>query len=207
MNNIPDYVRPGGKSYVSPEGIIYCTDGNMRWAYELDQCSRPAKLLSLLRRWIAVGAVAGVLVLGLRVATDGMAGLLSGLLVLLGLIGAGAVLALVLFGVHLLQKGRVVCLLFTLGEETVSCQQVKGTANKEKVTHEFAVWVGGQSQPALQFCELRQAELRSVRAIGADQVRHSIRLRGAKGLQTLLLEPQQFQPVLSYLQEHCPNVN
>lgn len=206
VSNIPDYVRPGGRSYVSPEGIIYCTDGKVRWAYELDQCKRPTRLLSLLYKWIAVGAAVGVLILLLEAAAGGAAALLSGLPVLPGLMAAGAVVALVSFGVQLLQGGRVVCLLFTMDEQSISCRQVKGENDKEKVTHAFAVWVGGQSQPALQFCSLREARFDRVTAIEADQTRHSIKLRGAERFGAVLVEPQQFRPVLNHLKEQCLHI-
>lgn len=202
MNHIPGHVRPGGTSYVSPEGIIYCTDGKLRWVYEIDQRKCPTVLLGLLWKYVAAALVVGALFL--RLPPD--AGIVTIVMAQLSLIGVAAALALVMFGVRLLETGRYVCLVYTLDEQTVSCQQVKGKARKEKVTHAFAVWVGGQSQPAVRVCSLRETPLGDVRAVEAEPKKQRIRLRGKKSL-ALRVETQQFQPVLDYLKAYCPQVS
>lgn len=206
MNNIPSFVRPGGKAYVNPEGIIYGTDGKLRWAYQFDQRKKPTLLLAMLRKDVSLCVAVGVLILLLKISTDGLAALRSSLPVLLGLIAVGALVAVASFGLHLLQDGPLVCLLFTMDEHTLSCQQVKGRADKETVTHAFAAWVGGQSQPSLRVCGLRTVKLSDVTAVVADPGRQRIRLRGGKGLNTVFAEPQQIPVVLDYLQQHGSQV-
>ncbi|MBQ3556666.1 MAG: hypothetical protein IJA11_02585 [Oscillospiraceae bacterium] len=198
MNNIPGHVRPGGTSHVSPEGLIYCTDGKLRWVYEIDQRKKPTVLLSLLWKYVAAALVVGAMFL--RLPPD--AGIFTIVMAQLSLIGAAAALALVMFGVRLLENGRYICLVYTLDDQTASCQQVKGKTRKEKVTHAFAVWVGGQSQPAVRVCALREVRFDHVRVMEIKDSKQRIELRGKKNL-ALWLEPQQLQPVLNHLKVHC----
>lgn len=199
MNNIPGFVRPGGKAYVSPEGIVYGTDGKLRWAYEFDQRKKPTVLLALLWKYVAVALTAGVLFLWLPMETK----IVTAVMAQLVLVGVAVAVALAVFGVHLLENGPVVCLLFTMDEETLSCQRVKGKGDKETVTHAFAEWVGGQSQPSLRVCGLRTVRLGCVKKLAAHPERNRIRLRGAKGAPTVFAGPQQFQTVLDWLKERC----
>jgi len=140
MNYEHSHVRPGGKAYVSPEGIVHGTDGKLRWACET------SLLPGLPRR----------------------------------------------------------CLLFTLDENRVSRCRVKGRATADEVAHAFAVWVGGQSQPALRFEPPKTLELSAVRRITADRARRRIRLGRAMGHLDLLVSPQQFEPILDLLRGNCP---
>ncbi len=206
MNNIPGFVRPGGRAYVSPEGIIYGTDGKLRWAYEFDQRKKPTVLLALLWNYVWLCAAVGLLVLLVQVSINGIEALLGSLLVVLALIGVAAVAALVMFGVRLMENGPKLCVLFTLDEDTISCQQIKGKTDKEKVTHAFAQWVGGQSQPSLRVCGQRTARLDCVKKLVADPERNHIRLQGAKGLNTVFAEQQQISTVMDYLKQHCHQV-
>ncbi len=199
MNNIPGHVRPGGTSYVSPEDIIYCTDGKLRWVHEIDQCKCPTVLLTLLWKYVAVALLVGALFLRLPPESN----VFDLIVAQLTLIGVAVALALVMFGVRLLETGRYVCLVYALDEETVSCQQVKGKVNKEKVTHAFAVWVGGQSQPAVRVSSMREVPLCAVRAIVPDFKRSRIKLRGKRSL-AISTEPRQFQVVLDHLRRSCP---
>ena len=203
MSNVPGYVRPGGKSYVSDEGIIYCTDGKLRWVYELDQRKCPTVLLDLLWKYAAIALVVGALFLRLPPqATLGTAVVAE-----LTLVGAAALAALVVFGVRLLEHGRFICLVYTLDEQVISCQQIRGKTNKEYVTHAFAVWVGGQSQPAVRTCKLRQTPLACVRSVVAAPARNRLRLRGAKGLRTVFVAPRQLPVVLDCLTRYCPEMS
>lgn len=192
--------RPGGKAYVSPEGIIYCTDGNYRWVYEFDQRKRPTLLLSLLWKCMAVGAVAGAVSLLLRLGLNADVGFLSGLLAMLALITAGALVSLVLFAAHILQNGPTQCLLFTAHDDMLSCQQVRGKANKEKVAHAIAAWVGGQSQPSLRFYDPHGVRLDTVTSIAPDPKHNLIRVNGLK----VYAQPEQFPLILNYLKRQCP---
>lgn len=196
--------RPGGTSYVSPEGIIHCTDGKFRWVYELDQRKKPTILLSLLWKFMTVGAIAGLLILLLRLGSHGTAALGVGLLLTLALTAAGALLSLGVFAAHLLQNGPALCLLFTMDADMVSRQQVKGKTNKEKVAHAIAAWVGGQSQPSLRFYDPYVSHFDAVTAIKADPHHHRIRVSGADGSNTVYAEPEQFPLVLDYLRAQCP---
>lgn len=205
MNNIPGHVRPGGTSYVSPEGIIYCTDGKLRWVYEIDQRRKPTVLLQLLGKYVGLCAVVGALIMLVQGGTGGAPALLGSLPVVLCLLAAGALLAAVSYATHRLQNGPFVCFVFTTDEGMISRQQVKGKANKEKVTRAFAAWVGGQSQPAVRVCSLREVSFGDVHAVKVQPKKQRIRLRGKKSL-TVHAEAQQFQPVLDYLMEHCPQV-
>lgn len=196
--------RPGGTSYVSPEGIIHCTDGKFRWVYERDQRKQPTVLLSLLWKCMAAGAVAGAVPLLLRLGSNTDAGFLSGLLAMLALITAGALVSLVLFAAHILQNGLTQCLLFTADESMISCQQVKGRTSKEKVAHAIAAWVGGQSQPSLRFYDPCVSHFDTVTVITPDPRHDRIRLSGTEGANTVCAEPPQFSLVLDYLKRQCP---
>ncbi len=195
--------RPGSKAYVSPEGIIYCTDGKYRWVYEVDLRKRPSILLSLLWKFMAVGAILGTLLFLFRMSENGIAAIWIGLLLLLGLTAAGALAALVVFAAQILRNGPVRCLLFTADESTVSCQQVKGKTSKEKVAHAIAAWVGGQSQPSLRFYDPHVVHLQAVTSLAPDPRHHLIRAGGLK----IYAEPEQFSLVLDYLKRQCPRVN
>ena len=92
------------------------------------------------------------------------------------------------------------CLLYTLDDKQVSCSRVKGRATADEVTHAFAVWVGGQSQPALRFEPPKTLELSAVHRITANRTRGLIRLNRF----TLLVSSQQFDPILDFLHVHCP---
>lgn len=140
MNYEHSHVRPGGKAYVSPEGIVHSTDGKLRWARE----------------------------------TAGL---------------------------------RRRCLLFTLDENRVSRCRVKGRATADEVTHAFAVWVGGQSQPALRFEPPKTLELSAVRRITADRTRGLLRLGRPWGSFDLLVSPQQLDPIADFLRRHCPQAS
>lgn len=137
MTDIKSHVRPGGSPYVSPEGIVYGTDGKLRWACE----------------------------------TAGL---------------------------------RRRCLLFTLDESRVSCSRVKGHTTVAEVTHAFAVWVGGQSQPALRFEPPKTLELSAVRRITVDRTRNVLRLKRGLGRFDLLVSPQQLDPITDFLRSCCP---
>ena len=96
------------------------------------------------------------------------------------------------------------CLLFTLDESRVSRCRVKGRATVDEITHAFAVWVGGQSQPALRFEPPKTLELSVVRRITVNRTRSLIRLGRAWGSVTVLVSPQQLDPILDFLRRSCP---
>ena len=96
------------------------------------------------------------------------------------------------------------CLLFTLDESRVSRCRVKGRATVDEITHAFAVWVGGQSQPALRFEPPKTMELSAVRRITVNRTRSLIRLGRAWGSFTVLVSPQQLDPILDFLRRSCP---
>lgn len=189
--------RPGQTAYVSPEGIIYCTDGKFRWVYQIDQRKQPTVLLSLLWKLMGVGTMAGLLLL---VVQMGSGGLLRGLLVTLALAAAGAAVAAAIFAFRLLKNGPFQCLLFTADEAAVSCQLVKGKMTKEKVAHAIAAWVGGQSQPALRFHDASACSFDRVSTIRPDPAHHAIRL----GTLTVLAEDAAFPLVVDYFKRMCP---
>ena len=99
------------------------------------------------------------------------------------------------------------CLLFTMDESRVSRCRVKGHATAKEVTHAFAVWVGGQSQPALRFEPPKILELSAVRSIAADPTRGQIRLGRKWGSLLLLVSPQQLDPILDFLRRNCPQAS
>lgn len=99
------------------------------------------------------------------------------------------------------------CLLFTLDQNRVSCCRVKSRATAEEVTHAFAVWVGGQSQPALRFEPPKILELSAVRSIAADRTRGQIRLGRKWSSLILLVSPQQLDPILDFLRRNCPQAS
>lgn len=189
--------RPGQTACVSPEGIIYCTDGKFRWVYEIDQRRHPTLFLSLLWKLMAVGVIIGLLLLPMRMGSHG---LLSGLLLTLFLAAAGAVVSAAIFAFRLLKSGPFQCLLFTADEVMVSRQLVKGRMTKEKVSHAIAAWVGGQSQPALRFHDADTCRFDRVSTIRSDQKRHTIRI----GTLTVLAEEAAFPLVLDYFKRSCP---
>ena len=94
------------------------------------------------------------------------------------------------------------CLLFTLDETRISRSRVKGRATMDEVTHAFAVWVGGQSQPALRFDPPKTLELSTVRRITATRDR--IILKAGSRSFPLLVSPQQFDPIMDFLRQTCP---
>lgn len=198
--------RPGGKAYVSPEGIIHCTDGKFRWVYAFDQRKKPTVLLSMLWKYMILCAIAGAVLLAFRISSEGMASLPGGLLVLAALVLLGGLVALAFFGAHLLQNGPFVCLLFTMDGEMISCQQVKGKNTQEKVAHAIAAWVGGQSQPALRFYDPCTNYFDCVRSIQTDAGRSRILLQGTDGRNAIFADEAQLPLVLEYLQANCPNV-
>lgn len=189
--------RPGQTAHVSPEGIIYCTDGKFRWVYEIDQRTQPTLLLSLLWKLAGLGAMAGLLLLVVQMDSGG---LLRGLLVTLALAAAGAAVAAAIFAFRLLKNGPFQCLLFTADEAAVSCQLVKGKMTKEKVSHAIAAWVGGQSQPALRFHDASLCSFDRVSTIRPDPKRHTIRI----GTLPVLAEEAAFPLVLDYFKKQCP---
>ena len=99
------------------------------------------------------------------------------------------------------------CLLFTLDKSRISRSRVKGRATADEVTHAFAVWVGGQSQPALRFEPPKVLELSAVRRITADRTRGLIRLGRTRGSLALLVSPQQLDPILAFLRRNCPQAS
>ena len=195
--------RPGGKAYVSPEGIIHCTDGKFRWVYAFDQRKKPTVLLSMLWKYMILCAIAGAILLTFRIRSNGVAALPAGLAVIAVLVLLGGLVALGFFGAHLLQNGPFVCLLFTMDGEMISCQQVKGKTTPEKVAHAIAAWVGGQSQPSLRFYDPCASRFAGVRTIQSVRARHCIRLRGADGSTAIFADEIQFPLVLEYLQTNC----
>lgn len=100
-------------------------------------------------------------------------------------------------------RGRA-CTLFTMDEHTVSRRQVKGRASKDEVVHAFAVWVGGQSQPALRFHPPKSFDLSAVRHITVHRARGLILLRRGWSRFVLPVSPEQLDPVLDFLRLHCP---
>lgn len=96
------------------------------------------------------------------------------------------------------------CLLFTLDESRVSRSRVKGRATADEVTHAFAVWVGGQSQPALRFDPPKTLELSAVSRITAAPARNRIVLKAGLKRLSLLVMPRQFDPILAFLRQNCP---
>lgn len=101
-------------------------------------------------------------------------------------------------------RGRRHCTLFTMDESSVSSRRVKGRVSKDEVIHAFAVWVGGQSQPALRFHPPKQMELATVRRILVWPGKNRIMLRCRFGGLTLQMETAQQEVILDYLSHHCP---
>lgn len=137
------FPRPGENAYVSPEGIIYGTDGKCRWV-----CDVPRLLGPLL--------------------------------------------------------GSPRCLLFTMDETSISSCQVKGRIHKDEVIHAFAVWVGGQSQPALRFQAPRTVRLSAVKRITPSPAKHLIRLSTGLSGFSIHADPRQFSFILDHLTRYCP---
>lgn len=196
MDSSNTRVRPGGTAYVSPEGIIHSTDGKYRWVYEVDRWIDGAQWAAGVGKYALMGAVLGVLTLLLKVE----GGWLTALTVLVVLTALG----LVLHGLDILTGGRTKCVLFTLDERMVSRQQVKGKADKEKVAHTVAAWVGGQSNPSLQFERPVETAFSGVRTIVAHRARGQFRLSGASGKNCICVEAAQFDFLLERLKQFCP---
>lgn len=192
--------RPGQTAHVSPEGIIYCTDGKFRWVYAIDQRKEPTMLLSMLWKYVILCVIAGAVLLAFRLSSEGMAAIPMGLAVIALLALLGGLVALIFFAFHLLKHGPFRCLVFTADEETVSCQQVKGKMTKEKVAHAIAVWVGGQSQPALRFYDADTCSFERVSTIRALPAKNTIRI----GTLTVLADEAAFPLVLDYFKRQCP---
>ena len=96
------------------------------------------------------------------------------------------------------------CLLFTLDKSRISRSRVKGRATADEVTHAFAVWVGGQSQPALRFDPPKTLELSAVRRIIPNPARNLILLKVGLSRFSILVNPQQLDPILDFLRRNCP---
>lgn len=103
-----------------------------------------------------------------------------------------------------LLKCKAPCVLFTADETSISSRQVKGTADKNEVFHTFSVWVGGQSQPALRFKEPRTVQLSTVKRITPNPAKQLIRLSTGLGGFSIHAESAQFEFILGYLAQHCP---
>lgn len=189
-------VRPGGTAYVSPEGIVHSTDGKYRWVYEVDRWTDGAQWAAGVGKYALIGAVLGVLTLLLKVE----GGWLTALTVFAGLTALGPVL----HGLDILTGGRSKCILFTMDEAMVSRQQVKGRADKDKVARTVAAWVGGQSNPALQFEPAVETALSGVRSIVAHRARGQFRLSSTSGRNCIRVEGAQFDFVLEQLKQFCP---
>lgn len=189
-------VRPGGTAYVSPEGIVHSTDGKYRWVYQLNRWTDRSQWLDGVKWYGIAGAVLGVLSLLWKV--EGGVGTAIGLFLALTALGV------VLYGLELLTGGKTKCLLFTMDEEMVSCQQVKGKADKDKVLHTVSVWVGGQSNPSLQFEKYVETAFFGVRSIVADRARGQFRLSGKSGRICIRVEGAQFDFVLEQMNKTCP---
>ena len=189
-------VRPGGEAYVSPEGIIHSTDGKCRWVYEIDRWTDSTQWVAGVWKFALAGAVLGVLTLvwkaegGVRTAVEVFAALTA----------FGAVRHIW----DVLTQGRKRCVLFAMDEHTISCQQVKGKADKEKVAHTVSVWVGGQSNPSLRFETPVETALFGVRTVVADRTKGQFRLSGASGRNRIRVEGAQFDFVLERLKQYCP---
>ena len=96
------------------------------------------------------------------------------------------------------------CTLFTMDERSISSRQVKGRASKDEVIRAFAVWVGGQSQPALRFQPPKELALTAVRRILVCPRKNRIILRrGLCGL-ALQTDAAQLEIILDYLSPRCP---
>ena len=178
-------VRPGGTAYVSPEGIVHSTDGKYRWAYEVDRWMDGSQWVAGVGKYALIGAVLGVL---------------TTFEVFVALTALGAVLHVW----NILTEGRKRCVLFTMDEGMVSRQQVKGKADKEKVLHTVAAWVGGQSNPSLQFEQPVETVFSGVRRVVADRARGQFRLSGTSGKNRIDVEDAQFDFVLGQLKQVCP---
>ena len=189
-------VRPGGTAYVSPEGIIHSTDGKYRWVCEIDRWTDCSEWVCDGWKFALAGVVLGVLTLLLKVE----GGVLTAVKVFAVLTALGAVL----HGWSVLTQGRKRCVLFTMDEDMVSRQQVKGKADKEKVAHTVSVWVGGQSNPSLRFETPVETAFSGVRTIVADRARGQFRLSGTSGRNRIRVEDAQFDFVLEQLKQCCP---
>lgn len=204
MDNMDHVARPGQKAYVSPEGIIWSTDGKLRWVCQLNKWADTTKLAAKMKKYVCVGAALG-LVFALSDFGDGLnAGLLAALRFLPAFAACGALLALLRYAMDCLSDGGSCCVLFAMDETMVRRQQVKGKADKDAVAHTVAVWAGGQSQPALRFEEPVETSLAGVRCIVADRAHSLLRVKGAAGTNRICVEGEQFDFVLDWLKKHCP---
>lgn len=204
MLNSESGVMPGQKAYVSPEGIIRSTDGKLRWVCRLNRWADTTKLAAKLKKYICVGAILGII----PVLSDFGVGLSAGLSAALRFVPAfaacGALLALLRHGADSLSNGGTCCVLFTMDETMVRRQQVKGKADRDAVAHTVAVWTGGQSQPSLRFEEPIESRFDSIKTIVPDRGRNLLRIKSRAGVNRICVEPGQFDVVLDWLGQHCP---
>ena len=203
MGNV-DMARPGQKAYVSPEGIIWSTDGKLRWVCRLNKWEDTAKLAAKLKKYICAGVLLGIV----PTLSDFGSGLSAGLVAVLRFVPAfaacAALLALLRHALDCLSDGGSCCVLFTMDETVVRRQQVKGRADKEAVAHTVAVWAGGQSQPSLRFEKPTETHFAGVRCIMPDRERNLLRIKGVAGTNRICVDSEQFDFVLDWLKKHCP---
>ncbi|MBO5339409.1 MAG: hypothetical protein J6A62_00190 [Oscillospiraceae bacterium] len=204
MLNTDHATCPGQKAHVSPEGIIWSTDGKLRWVCRLNKWADTSKLTAKLKKYFCVGVLLGIV----PALSDFGDGLSAGLSAVLRFVPAfavcGALLVLLRHGMECLSDGGSCCVLVTMDETMIRRQQVKGKADRDAVAHTVAVWAGGQSQPSLRFEEPIESRFDSIKTIVPDRGRNLLRIKSGARVNRICVESEQFDFVLDWLKKHCP---
>lgn len=138
---------PGGQPYVSPEELVFTTDGKCRWVCQ----AAPSPLARLLSALLP------------RSTSNGP------------------------------------CILYTMDEQSITAQPVKGKADRERVFRLISKWTGGQSHPSLRFDKPTTLHLRYLTDVVCDPDAGCVRLDGGEGSLLVYADREQLDSVYTLL--------
>lgn len=199
----PDYAREADGT------VRLCEDGKYRWVYELDMMKNSAVLGTLFK-------IFGFIFLGIWVVANIAEGFsdVGGLTMILLLIFAGiSVLVLLSYWIVAKMNGGKYCVLFTMDETGLMHTQLPRQFKKAQVAGWIAMLAGVLAgNPTTVGAGILAATRNSlisnfskVRSIQADPGRNLIKVNSPLSKNQVYVDDAQFQFVLDFIRQHCPN--
>ena len=197
--------------------IIKDQEGAYRWVYEFNLWRNPSILITLLKIFGAVMlglfVFLGVLdvIDGLTSAGDVLARLRFDGILMLIFLG----LALVGYAIYAIMMGGRYCVLFAMDEDGIEHRQLPKEFERSQVVAELLVFAGiATGKPTLTGIGMLNAardtsssSFAAVKSVRGSRALGVIKVNEPLMKNQVYVEPQDYDFVLGYIREHCPNAD
>lgn len=203
-----------------PEGssIKLCPDGSYRWVYEFNLWTNPTILFTVLKIFLGIIVVMGVIMLGLLVPdlVRGYADVDDVLDTVQFVVGMALIfiaLTAIGYAVYAIMQGGKYCAVFTMDELGVEHRQMPKEYEKAQLVGALNVLAGlatgKPSQVGMGLTTASRNAMTSnfefVKSIKGSRMLRVVKVNEPLAKNQVYVEPGDYDFVFGYIRDHCPN--